>query len=122
MRHSRLIHISAMICTLALLAGMPVLPEDTASAGYNEVIVATDGDGATVYTSSSGSKKAGILFNGYQNELPLNPTKGRYDCSLTKDYTVWLNLEKATNREPSGNRGSDEWAAKMPCSISSVSA
>ena len=61
MKHSRLIRLAATVCILALLAGMTVLPVQTACAGSNEVIVATDGDGAPVYTSSSGSKKAGIL-------------------------------------------------------------
>ena len=117
MKHSRLIRLAATVCILALLAGMTVLPVQTACAGYNEVIVATDGDGAPVYTSSSGSKKAGILYNGYWDSISLNPTNGRYDCTLTEDYTVWINQEKAMNREPSERQGSDEWVAKMPCSI-----
>ena len=72
MKHSRLIRLAAMICAWALLAGMFVLPAVPAFAGYNEVIVATDGNGVTVYTGSSGSKKAGILYNGYQSEIPVN--------------------------------------------------
>jgi len=117
MKHSRLIRLAAIICTGALLAGMFVLPAVTAFAGYNEVVVATDGSGVPVYTSSSGGKKAGILYNGYQHELSLEPKNGRYDCFLTEDCTVWLNLEKATNREPAEHHGSDSWKAKMPCNI-----
>ena len=117
MKHSRLIRLAAMICACMLLAGVFVLPAGTAFAGYNEVIVATDGNGATVYTSASGNKKAGTLYNGYRQELSLESENGRYDCILTKDYTVWINQEKATNREPSGHQGSDEWKAKMPCNI-----
>lgn len=117
MKLSRLIRLTAVICAWALLAGVFMLPAVPAFAGYNEVVVATDGNGVTVYTGSSGSKKAGILYNGYKSEIPLEPTNGRYDCFLTKDFTVWLNLDKATNREPSGHHGSDEWEAKMPCNI-----
>ena len=117
MKHSRLIRLAAMICACALLAGVFVLPAVTAFAGRNEVVVVTDGDGVTVYTSSSGSKKAGILYNGYKTEIPLEPKNNRYDCILTEDYTVWLNYEKATSREPSVNRGSAGWEEKMPCSI-----
>ncbi|MCR5297207.1 MAG: SH3 domain-containing protein [Clostridiales bacterium] len=117
MKHCRLIRLAAAVCAFALLAGMAVLPARVVFAGYNEVIIATDGEGAAVYTGSSGSKKAGILYNGFRREISLEPKNGRYDCFLTDDYTVWLNVEKATNRDPSGFQGSDEWEAKMPCNI-----
>lgn len=117
MKHSILIRLAALVCVWALLAGVFMLPAVPAFAGYNEVTVATDGDGVTVYTGSSGSKKAGILYNGFRNEISLEPKNGRYDCFLTKDCTVWLDLDKATDRDPSGQQGSDEWEAKMPCNI-----
>jgi SH3-like domain-containing protein len=117
MKHSRLIRLFATVCAWALLSGLFMLPAVPAFAGYNEVIVATDGNGVTVYTGSSGSKKAGILYNGFKSEISLEPTNGRYDCFLSTDCTVWLNLEKATNRDPSARHGSDDWEAKMPCNI-----
>ena len=117
MRYSRLIRMAAAVCAWALLACVLALPARTAFAGYNEVIVATDGEGATVYTGSSGSKKAGILYNGYWSSISLDSKNGLYDCTLTREYTVWINQEKAMNREPSEREGSDEWAAKMPCNI-----
>ena len=117
MKHSRLIRAASAVCALILLSCALVLPVGTAFAGYNEVIVATDGDGITVYSSSSGSKKAGILYNGYKEEISLDSKNGMYDCTLTREYTVWINQEKAMNREPSEREDSDEWAAKMPCNI-----
>ena len=117
MKRSDFYRAAALLCIFALLLSAQILPVRTAHAGYNEVIVATDGDGAAVYTGSSGSKKAGILYNGYRSEISLEPTKGRYSCSLTKDFTVWINPEKASDRKPPKHEGSDEWAAKMPCNI-----
>ena len=117
MKYSRLIRLAAMICAWMLLTGVFLLPAETAFAGYNELVVATDGVGTPVYSSSSGGKKIGILYNGYRNELSMEPVGDRYDCFLTQDFTVWLNLEKAMNREPAGNMGSDGWVANMPCNI-----
>ena len=50
---------------IMLISGLLVLCAGTALAGYNSVTVCTDGDGYAVYAASTGSKKAGILYNGY---------------------------------------------------------
>ena len=71
---------------------LPVLP---ARAGWNPLTVAADGKGIAVYTSSSGGKQAGILYNGFNSGLDLEPTNGLYGCGLTAEYTVWLNQRKA---------------------------
>ena len=82
----------------------------TASAGYNEVHVATEGKGTTVYTSASGSGKAGILYNGFYSLLDLDEVNGRYECYLTNSYSVWVNRDKAESLY----REDDENA---PCSV-----
>lgn len=119
MKHGILLRAAAVLCAFALLLGMQILPVPAAFAGYNDMTVAADGTGATVYAASSGSKKAGILYNGYYTELALEAENGRFSCMLTRDYTVWVNEEKATNREPV--RGKDEdhdaWEARRPCNI-----
>ncbi|MBQ6288202.1 MAG: SH3 domain-containing protein [Clostridia bacterium] len=88
-----------------LLFGL-LLWAGTASAGWNDFRVSTEGKGITVYSSSSGSSKAGILYNGYGNGLSLESTNGRYECDLTLDYSVWVNQEKAESLIP-------QWTDKM---------
>ena len=107
------------ILVLILAAGMLALAIGSATAGYNDVTVCTDGDGAAVYTSSSGSKKAGILYNGYSTEISLNDVNGRYDCILTADYSVWVNKEKAEKKLPdySDFESHEAWLAAVPCGI-----
>lgn len=67
----------------------------SAHAGYNEVQVATGGKGINVYTTSSGKKQAGILYNGFISGISLEDENGLYSCWLTRDTTVWLDQEKA---------------------------
>ena len=119
MRHNRQRRRMVWPWIFVLLLCAQLLPAGSAFAGYNELIVATDGDGITVYTSSSGSKKAGILYNGYTSELSLDDTHGRFSCLLTLDYTVWLNLEKAENRMPSRMKDEENsaWMERFPCNI-----
>lgn len=106
--------------SLALLLALllPVLP---ARAGWNPLTVAAEGRGIAVYTKSSGGKQAGILYNGFNSSLDLEPTNGLYSCSLTAEYTVWLNEKKAEKKLPKGwdvgSVNSPELEAKMPCEI-----
>lgn len=104
-----------LLLILALLAfAVP------AQAGENLLDVATDGKGIAVYTSSSGKKQAGILYNGYSDDLSLEDTNGLYSCGLTSDYTVWLNQDKAEKNQPKDERiswGSPEWETLMPSNI-----
>jgi len=92
-----------------------------AFAGCNPLTVATEGRGIAVYTSSSGGKQAGIIYNGYDSDLSLEPKKGLYSCNLTVEYTVWLNQDKAEKALPKGwNAGSVNDASlesQMPCDI-----
>lgn len=91
-----------------------------AQAGWNPLDVATDGVGIAVYTSSSGGKQAGILYNGYSDELSLEDTNGLYSCNLTSEYEVWLNQSKAEKNQPKDDSiswYSPEWDALMPCHI-----
>lgn len=104
-----------LLLTLALLAFSA-----PAQAGWNPLDVAADGIGIAVYTSSSGGKQAGILYNGYSSDLSLEPENGLYSCGLTSDYTVWLNQTKAEKNQPKDERiswGSPEWDALMPCHV-----
>lgn len=66
-----------------------------ARAGYNELNVNTGGKGAVVYAESTGTKQAGMLYNGYVTSLSLEDENGRYSCWLTRDVTVWVDQEKA---------------------------
>ena len=102
-----------------ILAAVLVLAAGSALAGWNEVTICTDGDGAPVYASSGASKKVGILYNGYSSPLSLDGKNGRYEMSLTQEYSVWINQEKAQNKLPdSRNYASyDEWRAAVPCGI-----
>lgn len=119
MKHSILFRAAAFLCAFALLIGMQVLTARTALAGYNEVIVCTDGKGAAAYAASSGSKKAGILYNGFWEEISLDDDNERNSCMLTGDYTVWLNVDKATNRAPVREKGEDydAWRDRRACNI-----
>ena len=74
-------------------------------AGYNELTVATDGEGILVYTSASGKKRAGLLYNGYRTSLSLRPDNGLYACDLTSDLTVWLDQDKAMKDYPRDAQG-----------------
>ena len=90
----------------------------SASAGYIELDVATEGKGVTVYTSSSGSGKAGILYNGYfTSYIDLEEVNERYKCYLTDSYSVWVNLDKAMSLWPKEETDSGEWDKIRPCSI-----
>ena len=103
-----------IFCLLTLLA---IGLASVASAGEYWMIVATDGEGIAVYGSSGGGRQVGTLYNGYQNDLSLEPTNGRYSCWLTKDTVVWLNNEKAMKRLPHNVYGaSSEGADQVPCS------
>ncbi len=101
-----------------LLAGLLLLTV-SASAGYMELDVATEGKGATVYTSDSGSGKAGILYNGFRTtNLELEDVNGRYECYLTSDYSVWVNVDKAMSLWPEYDEaGYDEWEKTRPCGV-----
>ena len=99
-----------LLTTCLLLAGLLLLTV-SASAGYMELDVATEGKGATLYTSASGSGKAGILYNGFRTtNLDLEDVNGRYECYLTSDYSVWVNVDKAMSLWPEYDEaGYDEW-------------
>ena len=110
-----------------LLFGL-LLWAGTASAGSNPLHVAVKkGNGISVYTASSGSTKAGILYNGYDNELSLDQTNGRNECYLTGNYSVWIDLKKSSQiPEPEWHDGMDndqwdadyaEWKKNLPCDI-----
>ena len=75
---------------MMLISGLLVLLAGTALAGDNPLRVCTDGDGAAVYAASTGSKKAGILYNGYGAHLSLDDENGRYELMLTGDYSVYV--------------------------------
>ena len=119
MKHRAFYRTAALLCAFAVFLGMWILPVPAAFAGYNEVIVCTDGNGVAVYTASSGSKKAGILYNGFQNEVSLDAENGRNSCRLTGDFTVWVNQEKAMNREPARgkNEDYDAWMERRACNV-----
>ena len=106
--------------SLALLLAL-LLPTLPARAGWNPLTVAADGKGIAVYTSSNGGKQAGILYNGFNSSLDLEPTNGLYGCNLTAEYTVWLNEKKAEKNLPKGwdvgTVNSPDLEAKMPCEI-----
>ena len=106
----------SLMLLLALL--LPVFP---AKAGWNPLTVAADGKGIAVYSSSSGGKQAGILYNGFNSSLDLEPTNGLYGCGLTAEYTVWLNQNKAEKKLPKGwdvgTVNDPELEAQMPCEI-----
>ena len=90
---------------LLILCLIMMLFASAAHAGYNDVCVAADGEGIAVYTSSSGSKKAGVLYNGYQADLSLESTNDLYSCWLTRDVTVWLDQDKAEKNIPRDSHG-----------------
>ena len=119
MKHSAFSRAAALLCTFAMFLGTQVLPVRTASAGYNEMTVWTDGKGVTAYAASTGSKKAGILYNGFKNELSLESKHGRNSCSLTSDFTVWVDQAKAESlasaRKPDEDH--DAWMARRPCGV-----
>ena len=104
---------------MMLISGLLVLLAGSALAGDNPLRVCTDGDGAAVYAASTGSKKAGILYNGYGAHLSLDDENGRYELTLTGDYSFYVDPEKAENRTPSrSDYGSyDEWEQHMPSGI-----
>ena len=106
---------------MTLLAALLLALAVPAQAGWNPLDVAADGKGIAVYTSSSGSKQAGILYNGYSDGLSLEDTDGLYSCNLTSDYTVWLNQSKAEKNQPKVTDDiswySEAWDALMPSNI-----
>ena len=106
---------------ILLLAFMLLALAAPAKAGWNPLDVAAEGKGIAVYTSSSGGKQAGILYNGYSDSLSLEDTDGLYSCDLTTEYTVWLNQDKAEKNQPKVteeiNWYSNEWDALMPSNI-----
>ena len=105
---------------LGILAAMLFLITTAAQADWNPVDVAADGKGIAVYTSKNGGQQAGILYNGYHDDLDTKSEKGLYSCKLTVDFTVWLDREKAQKNQPDGEGVeyySDQWDEKMPCDI-----
>lgn len=99
--------IAVIICSLMLLCC------SNSFAGSYPLTVAANDKGITVYASSSGSTKAGMLYNGFQSDLSVSPTNGRYSCRLTNDYTVWMDDKKAMAALP------DDWYTSEP-SVESV--
>lgn len=89
------------LITLTLLLAL-LLAAAPARAGWNPLTVAAEGKGIAVYTASSGGKQAGVLYNGFESSLSLEPKNGLYSCSLTAEYTVWLNMDKAEKKLPQG--------------------
>lgn len=104
----------ALLCAAVLILGMA-----DALAGYNELVVCTDGKGIPVYTQSSGGKRAGVLYNGYWDELSLEAANGLYECSLTADYAVWLDEDKAGKLMPESFYYDDSQVPydQLPCDI-----
>ena len=104
---------------LMLTAGLLVLLTGSALAGYNSVSVCTDGDGAAVYAASTGSKTAGILYNGYCTSLPLDDENGRYRHELTEDYAVYVDIEKAESKLPENDHSLSytEWRQQIPSKV-----
>lgn len=109
---------TVLFLLLAALALSPIIP---ANAGWNPLTVATEGQGIGVYTSNHGGKQVGILYNGFQSSLSLEPVNGLYSCNLTAEYTVWLNHVKAEKRLPKewneGSVNDAALAAQMPCAL-----
>lgn len=65
----------------------------SAYAGYNWVIVATDGEGTPVYASATSKRQIGTLYNGFSDSIDLFDTNGLYGCRLTTDTKGWINQE-----------------------------
>ena len=108
-----------LLLVLILAAGMLVLAAGSALAGWNEVTICTDGNGYEVYAASTGSKKAGLLYNGYSTGLPLDDENGRYRHELTEDYAIYIDIDKAETRLPDyGDFASyEEYQANVPSKI-----
>ena len=110
-------------CTFFLLAACLLLTTllmltVSASAGDVRLDVATEGKGVTVYTSATGSGKAGILYNGYYKGLiGWEEINGRNECMLTRSYSVWVNVDKAFSLWPEEIVDPDEWDKTRPCSV-----
>ena len=104
---------------MMLAAGLLVLFAGSALAGYNSVTVCTDGDGYAAYAASTGSKKAGLLYNGYSSGLPLDDENGRYRDELTKDYAVYIDIEEAESKLPEDDDSLSytEWRQLVPCRL-----
>ena len=104
---------------LMLAAGLLVLLTGSALAGYNSVTVCTDGDGAAVYAAPTGSKTAGILYNGYCTSLPLDDENGRYRHELTEDFAVYVDIEKAESKLPEDDHSLSytEWRQQIPSKV-----
>ena len=102
--------IGLALLVLLMMAG-------TAHAGYNELIVATAGEGTPVYASATGQRQVGTLYNGYSQEIGLEETNGRYACWLTRDTTVWVHQERAHRLLPERVYGPGSPGAEhVPCS------
>ena len=106
-----------LLTACLLLAGLLLLTV-SASAGDIRLDVATEGKGVTVYTSATGSGKAGILYNGYYKGLiGLEEINGRNECMLTSSYSVWVNVDKAFSLWPEEKVDPDEWNKTRPCYV-----
>ena len=101
-----------LLLTLVSLASL-------ASAGSYELTVATDGQGITVYPAENSSRKAGVLFNGYEDLLSLEGVNGRHSCALTRDTTVWLYPERAMKLLPDLSEPGvwEVWKENAPCGL-----
>ncbi|MBP3541194.1 MAG: SH3 domain-containing protein [Clostridia bacterium] len=96
----RKIVFAALICLLLCLMAV-----QSALAGYNPLMVTTDGKGIKVYESSQGGKAIGLLYNGFHSSLSLHDENGLHSCWLTRDVTVWLNQDKAQKNYPRNENG-----------------
>ena len=83
-------------------------------AGYNPLTVWTDGRGVAAYSSASGAKKAGLLYNGFLGDLDLKGENGYYGCFLTAYYKVYVHQNRAMKNFPKGYNTGDH-DGDIPC-------
>lgn len=100
----------ALLCVMLAAACLP------ARAGeFWSITVATEGDGAQVYSSPRGAA-VGVLFNGYNKEVsgPFTEKGSFWAIDLTEEYTVWVNPVTAGSLYPDSEQRTEGWENQLP--------
>ena len=79
------------------------------------IIVATEGDGAKVYSQPRGSV-VGVLYNGYEYESSgsMDEKDPFWPIKLTNEYTVYLNPVSASSAYPDKEEKTPGWEDRLP--------
>ena len=114
--NARRILTGLLVCVLAVM----MLYVPPACAGEIDLTIEAQENGVDVYSSYTSKKSMGLLYNGYMLTGYPREKNGRNDFSLTSEYSVYIDLEKAREKlpehyNPYGGKWYEDVYKSLPC-------